>query len=452
MTAQILIVDDDQDVLYTARMALRPHFTEIKTVSNPRLIPQLLAENSFDVIVLDMNFAPGLTSGKEGIAWLKKIHKIDPQVHVVMNTAYGDIQLAVDAMKEGATDFLVKPWSKEKLIATVGAVCKLSQSEKELARMQEAQVALSQEIGKGYPAIISQSASMKKVFSTIDKVAGTDADVLILGENGTGKELVARAIHQKSLRKNKPFIKVDMGAIAETLFESELFGHVKGAFTDARDHRAGRFEIAAGGTLFLDEIGNLSLPLQAKLLTALQSRVITRIGSNKPIQVDIRLICATNKPIHEQVTADEFRRDLLYRINTVEIHLPPLRDRLEDIPLLAGHFLQTNAEKYQKPQLKLSKRVIKKLQSYDWPGNIRELAHTIERSVILSDGVQLDVDQLSTERVNTPPPNSTLNVEQMERQTIIHAIKQCEGNLTQAAKLLGFGRSTLYRKMEKYGL
>lgn len=448
----ILIVDDDQDVLYTARLALRSHVDEIKTVSEPRLIPKLLEENTFDVILLDMNFGPGLTSGKEGIAWLKKILKLDPQAHVVMNTAYGDIALAVDAMKEGAIDFLVKPWSKEKLIATIQAVAKLSRSQREVERLRNTQQALSEELGKGFPEIISRSNAMEKIFSTIDKVAGTDADVLILGENGTGKELVARAIHQKSKRKNAAFIKVDMGAIVENLFESELFGHVKGAFTDARDHRVGRFEIASGGTLFLDEIGNMPLPSQAKLLTALQGRNITRVGSNKSIAVNIRLLCATNKPLYEMVASEQFRQDLLYRINTVEVRLPSLRERPDDVAILATHYLSHYSDKYEKEGLRLNKRQIKKMETYDWPGNVRELQHCIERAVILSEGKNIEIADLGAPIKNVPSPTPTFNVEDMERQAIMQAIKEADGNLTKAAKLLGFGRSTLYRKMEKYGL
>ncbi len=450
--SHILIVDDDQDVLYTARLALRSHVKDIKTVSEPRLIPKLLEENTFDVILLDMNFGPGLTSGKEGIAWLKKILKLDPQAHVVMNTAYGDIALAVDAMKEGAIDFLVKPWTKEKLIATVQAVARLSQSQREVVRLRNTQQALSEEIDKAYPEIISRSAAMEKIFSTISKVAATDADVLILGENGTGKELVARAIHQRSKRKAAAFIKVDMGAIVENLFESELFGHVKGAFTDARDHRTGRFEVASGGTLFLDEIGNMPLPSQAKLLTALQGRQVTRVGSNKAIPVDIRLLCATNKALYEMVAGEAFRQDLLYRINTVEIRLPALRERKDDIELLASHYLDHYCQKYEKDGLRLNKRLIKKLENYDWPGNVRELQHCIERAVILSEGKNLEIAELGAPAKNLPSPPPTFNVEDMERKAIMQAIKEANGNLTQAAKLLGFGRSTLYRKMEKYGL
>lgn len=451
---KILIVDDDQDVLYTARMALKPHFQSVNVVSEPRKIPKLLSEQSFDVILLDMNFGPGLTSGNEGLRWLKKILSIDPKAHVLLNTAYGDIELAVNGMKAGAIDFIAKPWTKDKLVATVKSVCKLSQSQQELERMRQTQEVLNQEIDSGYPEMISEAPAMEKVFDTIRKVAVTDADVLILGENGTGKELAARAIHKQSNRSRAPFIKVDVGALSETLFESELFGHVKGAFTDAKEDRAGRFEIASGGTLFLDEIGNLSLPLQAKLLTALQSRQVTRIGSNKAISVDIRLICATNKPLYEKVAEEEFRQDLLYRINTVEVRIPPLRERKEDIFLLAEHYLEVFRQKYQKPEMKLDKRSLKRMADHNWPGNVRELQHCMERAVILSDGPLLEIASIGGQGESTTyrQQNDSLNLEEIEREAILLAVKKCNGNLTKAARELGFGRSTLYRKMEKYGI
>ncbi|MDX5443402.1 MAG: sigma-54 dependent transcriptional regulator, partial [Hymenobacteraceae bacterium] len=314
--AKVLIIDDDTDVLYTARMILKQHFETVRSVSEPERILELLKVETYDVILLDMNFSIGATSGKEGLFWLKKIMQLDPNAHVIMNTAYGDIQLAVTAMKEGAIDFVIKPWENEKLVATVTSVYKLSQSKREVQNLRTKQKVLHQDIDSQYPEMISVSPAMHQVFDTINKVAVTDATVLILGENGTGKELVARAIHRQSRRAEEAFIKVDLGAVSETLFESELFGHAKGAFTDAKEERAGRFEIATGGSLFLDEIGNLSLPLQAKLLTVLQSRMVTRVGSNKQIPIDIRLICATNMPLYDMVQNHEFRQDLLYRINT----------------------------------------------------------------------------------------------------------------------------------------
>lgn len=450
----ILIIEDDPDVLYTARMVLKRHFKSVKGELDPSRIPKILKKESFDVILLDMNFSSGQTSGEEGIHWLKKILSIAPDSHVVMNTAYGHIELAVAAMKEGAIDFLVKPWEPEKLLSTVRAIYKLSQSQKEVKELRNRQSYLNREMDREFSEIISVDPIMKPIFDTIDKVAVTDVNVLVLGENGTGKELVARAIHRKSQRNTDVFIKVDLGAIPETLFEAELFGHAKGAFTDAREDRSGRFEVASGGSLFLDEIGNLPLPLQAKLLTALQSRQITRVGSNQPISLDIRLICATNKALHELVHTHEFRQDLLYRINTVELHIPPLRDRPADIPVLLNHYLAMYCEKYNKRIPSVSRRTLSQLQKYPWPGNIRELIHAIERAIILSEGPQLEILDFITERHTQPVTTApqSLNIEEVEKAAIAQAINQCKGNLTQAAKELGFGRSTLYRKMTKYGL
>lgn len=450
----ILIIEDDPDVLYTARMVLKRHFKSVKGELDPARIPEILKRESFDVILLDMNFSSGQTSGEEGIRWLKKILSIAPDAHVVMNTAYGHIELAVAAMKEGAIDFLVKPWEQEKLLSTVRAIYELSQSRKEVKKLRSRQSYLNKEIDREFSEIISVDPIMKPIFDTIEKVAVTDANVLVLGENGTGKELVARAIHRKSQRNTDVFIKVDLGAIPETLFEAELFGHAKGAFTDAREDRSGRFEVASGGSLFLDEIGNLPLPLQAKLLTALQSHQITRVGSNKPISLDIRLICATNKALHELVHTHEFRQDLLYRINTVELHIPPLRDRPADIPVLMDHYLAVYCEKYNKRIPGVSKRTLGQLQKYPWPGNIRELIHAIERAIILSEGPQLEILDFITERHIQPATAApqSLNIEAVEKVAITQAINKCKGNLTQAAKELGLGRSTLYRKMTKYGL
>ncbi|MEM9981828.1 MAG: sigma-54 dependent transcriptional regulator, partial [Bacteroidota bacterium] len=426
----------------------------VRTEVNPTFIPELLAKEPYDVIVLDMNFSMGATSGQEGLHWLKEISKIDATLPVILNTAYGDIKLAVEAMKEGAIDFVVKPWENEKFLATVMTAYKLRRSSQQVANLKSTQQILSKDLDQQFSDIISQSAAMEQVFNTIRKVAQTDANVLILGENGTGKELIARAIHRQSLRHDQTFIKVDLGAISETLFESELFGHTKGSFTDAKEDRAGRFEAAHEGTLFLDEIGNLSLPLQAKLLTALQNRQITRLGSNKAIPIDIRLICATNMPLYEMIEESQFRQDLLYRVNTVEIRLPALRERTEDIALLAEHYLQVYAKKYQKEGLKITKETLKKLESYHWPGNIRELQHAIERAVILSEGYALQPDDfvLTTPVSKNEKSHETLNMEEIEKKTIEEAIRKHEGNLSHAAKALGMGRTTLYRKMKKYGL
>jgi two-component system response regulator HydG len=345
---KILIVDDDEDVLLAAKMLLKKHAHQVIIEKNPNKIPFLVNNENFDVILLDMNFSKDITSGKEGFYWLNEITNRDPSAVVIMITAFGDVEMAVRALKEGATDFVLKPWQNEKLLATISAAIKLRKSYDEVDHLKQTKKQLQDDSNQPFREIIGNSTAIQEVFDVIEKVAGTDANVLILGENGTGKELVARALHQQSRRNDNVFIGVDMGAITESLFESELFGHKKGSFTDAKDDRAGRFEVANNGTLFLDEIGNLSLPLQSKLLTVLQSREVTRIGSNKPIPIDIRLICATNMPIYDMVADNSFRQDLLYRINTVEIHLPPLRDRQEDIPLLAGHFVNDYCKKYRK--------------------------------------------------------------------------------------------------------
>ena len=450
---RLLLLDDDPDVLYTARLVLKPHYGEVHTEKDPAKITALLQTRHYDVILLDMNFSPGVTSGKEGLHWLRQIRQLDPAAQVVMCTAYGDIQLAVAAMKEGAIDFLVKPWEKEKLLATVQAVFQLSQSAKEVTHLRSRQKVLHQALEEPYTEMISRSPAMRAVETAIAKVAPTEANVLILGENGTGKELVARALHRQSDRAGEVFIKVDLGAISESLFESELFGHVKGAFTDAKEDRPGRFEIASGGTLFLDEIGNLSLPLQAKLLTALQSRQVTRLGTNKPLPLDIRLISATNLPLHEMVAEGTFRQDLLYRLNTVEIQLPPLREREEDIPLLARHYLALYGRKYGKGDVQLSREALRSLQKYSWPGNIRELQHALERAVILADKPLLQ----PTDFALSPAPTKSrsrenLNLEALEKVAIQQAIQKHSGNLSKAAEELGFGRSTLYRKLTKYDL
>ncbi|MDN5204731.1 sigma-54 dependent transcriptional regulator [Fulvivirgaceae bacterium BMA10] len=452
---KILVVDDDQGVLYTAKMVLKPHFEMIKTEVNPNNILASLKETDFDVIILDMNFSYGTTSGKEGLTWLERILKSDPQAHVLVNTAYGDIQLAVDAMKRGAIDFLTKPWEKEKLLSTVRAIYELNKSKKEVKNLKTKARLLHDDLNQQYNQIISQSPAMERIFDAVNKVASTDANVLILGENGTGKELIAREIHRRSHRSNESFIKVDLGSIPETLFESELFGHKKGAFTDAREDRAGRLEIATGGSLFLDEIGNIAPSMQAKLLTVLQNREVMRVGSNQPIPIDIRLISATNMPIYEMVAGNQFRQDLLYRINTVEIQLPPLRERVEDIDILADHYLDIYRKKYLKEHLSFGRDTMKKLTEYHWPGNIRELQHAVERAVIMSSSLKLQPSDFLLENKHKKAPikqNESYNIEELEKQAIENALKQCGGNLTRAAEVLGFGRSTLYRKMNKYNM
>ena len=453
---KILIIDDDEDVLLAAKMLLKKHAKEVIIEKNPKKIPFLLNNDTYDLILLDMNFSKDITSGKEGFYWLEQILDKDPQAVVVLITAFGDVEMAVKALKAGATDFVLKPWQNEKLIATLNSAAKLKESYKEVTQLKQTSKQLQEDSNSAFKDIIGESDEIKEVFKIIDKVAGTDANILILGENGTGKELIARAIHQKSLRKDNVFIGVDMGAITESLFESELFGHKKGSFTDAKEDRPGRFEIANNGTLFLDEIGNLSMPLQSKLLTALQKREVTRIGSNQSMSIDIRLISATNMPIYEMVGDNTFRQDLLYRVNTVELHLPPLRDRLDDIPLLADHFVKMYNQKYRKHIDGISAATIKKLQKYSWPGNIRELQHAIERAIIMSDSTTLQPDDfffLSQKPENNLSSESdTFNLDDVEKNVIQRAINKHNGNISQAAKELGLTRASLYRRLEKYGL
>jgi len=457
-SGKILIVDDNEDLLKAAKIFLKRHFAQVDLEKNPETIPNLLHNEDYDVILLDMNFTKDVSSGKEGYYWLEKILEIDPSSVVVLITAYGDVQMAVKAIKAGATDFVLKPWENEKLLATLYSAMKLRETKLEVEGLRSKQREINLKINSKYDNIIGQSPAIQKVFETIDRVAVTDANVLILGENGTGKELVARAIHNNSPRKNEVFVNVDLGSVSETLFESELFGHKKGSFTDAKEDRAGRFEIANRGTLFLDEIGNLSMPLQAKLLTVLQNRKVSRVGSNKEIDIDIRLVCATNMPLYDMVKENRFRQDLLYRINTIEVELPPLRNRLEDIPLLANHFLTYYAEKYKKNAGKLSDSVISRMQKHHWPGNIRELQHALERAVIMSNSQVLqpeDFNFTAQGQNNLDSENVTLDqfkLEDVEKILIRKVLKKCNGNITQAASELGLTRSSLYRRLEKYGL
>jgi two-component system, NtrC family, response regulator HydG len=450
---KILMIDDDEDVLLAAKMLLKKQGHHIIIEKNPKKIPFLLNNDTYDVILLDMNFSKDITSGKEGFYWLEQILSHDPSSVVIMITAFGDVEMAVRALKAGATDFILKPWQNEKLIATISTAIRLKQSYNQVDKLKKAKEMLEEQIQRPFSDIIGNSQAIKDVFSMIDKVAKTDANVLILGENGTGKELIARAIHQRSLRANNSFVSVDMGAITETLFESELFGHKKGAFTDAREDRPGRFELANGGTLFLDEIGNLSMSLQSKLLSALQSRQVTRVGANQPVSVDIRLICATNMPLAKMVQEGTFRQDLLYRINTVELHVPPLCDRVEDIPLLAQHFLSYYAKKYHKSVTRISPEALDKLKRYAWPGNIRELQHSIERGVIMTDSDTLqESDFLLSRTLTSSSSNNTLNLDEVEKSAIVRALQMHNGNISKAADELGLTRASLYRRMEKYGL
>lgn len=452
---KILIIDDDEDILFSARLLLKQHYSIVRIEKNPEQIPASLKDERYDVILLDMNFTGDATTGIEGFSWLKKILEIVPDAIVILITAFGNIEMAIKAIKEGATDFVLKPWQNEKLLATVSSAMKLSSSKQEIEDLLSKQKQLSNDIDKDFHDIIGTSDEMKKVFAAIQKVAKTDANILILGENGTGKELIARAIHRQSNRADKIFLNVDMGAISESLFESELFGYVKGAFTDAKEDRAGRFEVASGGTLFLDEIGNLNFNLQSKLLTVLQSRQVTRLGSSISKPVDIRLICATNLPQAELMSEKRFRQDLLFRINTVEIILPPLRKRVADIPLLANHFLNIYCKKYNKQMKKITPAIMERLCAYQWFGNVRELQHTIERVVIMSESETLQPDDFylsSKEAKKEEIPFDSYHLEEAEKMLIIKAVSKHAGNLTKAAKDLGLTRASLYRRLEKYGL
>jgi DNA-binding NtrC family response regulator len=456
--AKILAVDDDQDVLVAVKMLLRPEVKEIITEKNPEKILSLLSQNQFDLILLDMNYKSSLNTGNEGIFWLRKIREINKTVAVIMITAYGDIDLAVRSVKEGANDFVLKPWRNERLLETLAL---------SLESGSVSQVALSKKDSKsGTPpdsslkiknSLLGNSEAMQDVLYKIEKIASTDANILILGENGTGKTEVAKLIHQKSLRYQKPFVHADLGSLTESLFESELFGHKKGAFTDAREDRAGRFESAHEGTLFLDEIGNISLPQQAKLLSVLQNREVTRLGTNAPISIDIRLISATNAPIKEMASQNQYRKDLIYRLNTIEITLPPLRMRGNDVTLLAQYFMKIYGEKYHKNLIEIDEKAKTKLRQYAFPGNIRELQHSIERAVIMADNQvitarDLDLNSSIEIPVMMSQESSTLRIDEIEKSTILKAIERHEGNITKAARELGLTRTALYRRLGKYDI
>jgi len=455
VSGSILIVDDDPDVLLTAELVLKKEFRRVVTERDPRRLAAALRGEPFDVVLLDMNFSPGTTSGQEGVECLRTVEKLSPDTKVIFMTAYGGVETAVKAMKEGASDFVVKPWDNDKLVATVGATLRFSQAAQTVKDLESRQRELSRYLA-GAPdvEIVGRSQAIERLLGDIQKVARTDAAVLILGENGTGKELVARAIHRASARAGHPFVHVDLGAVPGSLFESELFGHKKGAFTDAREERAGRFEIAARGTLFLDEIGNLTLPLQAKLLGVLQTGAVTRVGADKPVHVDARIVSATNMARDDLLDKLQFRQDLLYRINTVEIHVPPLRERPEDIGLLVDHYAQRFARKYGKNLAPVAARTLEELREYAWPGNVRELVHAVERAVIMAEDSALRLEDLLVgNRAAAPPdPQLELNLEALEKTAIRQAISKHGGNLSKAAQELGLGRTTLYRKMSKHGL
>lgn len=454
ITGKILIIDDNLQILDSLKMLLKHEFKEVICLSKPTEIVEKIQSNPVDVILLDMNFKNPNNTGKEGLYWLSEILKRDPLAVVILITAYGDIALAVRAIKEGATDFITKPWDAEKLIVTLKNALELRRNRMKVKNLQGRQAQLYSDIDKHYQMFTGPSKAMMEVYRTVEKVAVTDANVLIYGENGTGKELIAREIHRQSQRAGEAFISVDLGSISESLFESELFGHIKGAFTDAREDRTGRFEIASGGTLFLDEISNLPLPQQAKLLTTLQNRTITKLGSNVPNPIDIRLITATNKNLDEMIGQGSFREDLLYRINTITIKLPPLRERKDDIPGLVDFFIKQYASKYIKPTIALNSKAYDALHNHNWPGNIRELKHTIEKAVILCETETIQPSDFGF-RTNSATNSKSFepsSLSEFERQAIIAALENCNGNLSVAAKTLKISRTTLYSKIQKYNL
>jgi DNA-binding NtrC family response regulator len=448
---KILIIDDNEDVLLALNLLLKSHVEQVRVSTEPERIEYFINTFYPDVILLDMNFNRDAISGQEGFYWLEKIKKTDPDIVVIFITAYADMDKAIQAIKAGASDFVPKPWEKEKLLATVFSAIELHNSRIEVKHLKQQISALAAPVGDGSFEIIGDSSVMMEIFDTIEKLRNTDANILILGENGTGKDIIAREIHRKSPRSEKIFVSLDLGSVSESLFESELFGYIKGAFTDAHHDKPGRLEVAAGGTLFLDEIGNLSLPMQVKLLTAIEKREIVRLGTTCPIPIDVRFISATNVNIHEMAVGKSFREDLLYRINTIEIHIPPLRERDNDVLLLADHFLARFNRKYNKKLKGMSKEAKAKLQNYPWPGNVRELEHTMERAVILAEKTILGIDNF----IFTPPAKKSreeFNLTKLEQDAIVRAFRQAEGNVSIAAELLGITRYALYRKMEKLGI
>ena len=449
----ILVVDDNKNVLSALRILLESYFQKVILLNSPNTLVSQLNDNRPDVILLDMNFSAGINSGNEGLYWLSEIKKFDAELPVVLFTAYADIDLAVNALKQGASDFVVKPWDNAKLVATLQSAYSLRQSRKEVKQLREKQTVINRELNRDETFCWGKSESMRELRNLLGKVAKTDASILITGENGTGKEVIAREIHRLSMRNEEVLVTVDMGAVSETLFESELFGHVKGAFTDARTDRAGKFEAADGGTLFLDEIGNLSYALQAKLLSVIQSRQVVRVGDNKPIPVDIRLICATNRNLEQSVLNGEFREDLLYRVNTIHLEVPALRERPEDILELAEFFLLKYSAKYDKKGLTLSKNAIHKLKEYAWPGNVRELQHAMEKAVILCDGTELQADDFYLRKQEKKSPKlANMSLEDAEKMLIENSIAKNNGNMSAVATELGITRPTLYSKIKKYEL
>lgn len=450
--ADLLVIDDNVQILESLRILLKDEFRKIDVLSKPSRIHEMMWRNSYDVVMLDMNFALGETSGNEGIFWLNEIKKKDPLLPVILITAYGDIELAVKAIQEGATDFITKPWDPEKLMVTLRNAFHLRKSGQEVKKLKKRQQQLSEDLDREFRMFHGSSELMSRLMGTVDRVAATDANVLILGENGTGKELIAREIHKRSPRAGQIFVPVDMGSLTESLFESEMFGHVKGAFTDAREDRTGRFEAADEGTLFLDEIGNTPLSSQAKLLQVIQNRELMRVGDQQPVQVDIRLITATNQSLKQMVSEGRFREDLYYRLNTVAIELPPLRERGEDAELLARIFLDQFSLKYNKAGLQLNQKALQRIREYHWPGNVRELKHAMERAVILCDNMFLGPEDLRIYAGQGYAVDPSYKLEDVEHRTILTVLEKCRGNHSRAAEMLNISRTTLYAKLKKYGI
>lgn len=453
--ANVLVIDDDDDILLSAKLFLKQHFRQVVTCKSPKEINVLLSQNEVDIILLDMNYQKGASDGREGLYWLEHILSIDKDYVVILMTAYGNVELAVQAIKKGATDFILKPWENEKLYATLSSASRLRQSTKKVKKLEKIHTSMQKDMARQFDHIIGSSEPVKRLQHTLVKVAPTDANVLILGENGTGKQVFAYELHKHSLRRNGIFMHVDLGSLNENLFESELFGYAKGAFTDAKEDKPGRFELAEGGTIFLDEIGNLSLPLQAKLLSVIQNRTVNRLGESKERKINVRLITATNMPLNEMVSTGTFRQDLLFRINTVELLLPPLSHRGDDILLLAEHFLQSFSSKYHKSLQNFDSKAEQLLLNYQWPGNVRELQHVIERAVIMSDGLKISSEdlQLSPQKFGGKTTMQTdMPLEDMEKLMVQKAIEKHKGNISRAASELGLTRAALYRRIEKFNL
>lgn len=450
--ARILAVDDNVQILESLRILLKDKIRTIDIITKPSQIPDLLWRHSYDLVLLDMNFAPGETSGNEGMFWLNEIKNRDPLLPVILITAYGDIELAVKGIRKGATDFVTKPWDPEKLMVTLQNAYRLRRSGQEVRKLKNREKQLSTDLEREYRMFQGTSMVMTELMQTVSRVAATDANMLILGENGTGKEVIAREIHKRSNRAEHIFLAVDMGSLSETLFESEMFGHVKGAFTDAREDRAGRFENAHEGTLFLDEIANIPLSIQAKLLQVIQHRELVRVGDHKPVKIDIRLITATNRSLKQMVRDGTFREDLYYRLNTVSIEVPPLKERGEDVVHLAHYFLEEFSRKYQKQGLKLTRKTRQKLREYPWPGNVRELKHTMERAVILTERTELGPKELRLFEDHDTSGVDHHKLDDVEKAAIIRVLEKCRGNHTKASQMLDISRTTLYAKLKKYGI